>query len=399
MTPEPASQGPRTRPAPAGDTLVDGPHADALRCQLSALRKVHNIPGLAAARVHPDGWAVVAVDGLADLRSSRPLDLDSVFAWFSLTKVLTATACVRALAEAGLALDARLDEFAPGLVSTLPASCAALGLGQLQMDQLMSHGAGFRDRQLHAARWFLDDSQAWPDPRDFLYEVLGRRPWVRGEPGRSFHYSNLGYALLGEALAEATRSTFREHIVRNLLKPVGAIHAGFEAEGKVATGHVRQASRMGLLATALGGFVEDRVRSKQHHGLWITTRRRRPIFSPHGGLWGPVGDLVPLLREQLHLSTTPDCPEFDMGRVHQARRGRARRRGEGGLGWRVHPAGPGAALASNPGFLSHGGRGPGFTAEMQVHPEQRQAIAVLGNASFDAKVVTASLLRVPLETQ
>ncbi len=357
--------------------------ADVLR----GLRARRRVPALAAVVVTADGGTHVAADGVADLATGRPADADTVFAWYSLTKVFTATDWLLELRRRGWTLDTRLVDVAPDVVPDARGEqrrrWEAVTLGQLP-----SHGAGFGDRQLHAAAWFVDEEQPWPDPEETLARVLARRAWLTRPPGAGFRYSNLGYAVMGQALAAWTGRPFREGLVERVLRPGGATRTGFVPPASVseagaattATGHVRRWSRWGLLVRAVGGF-RDGVAS----GPWDRVRRRRPVFSPHGGLWGPVGDLAPLLRRHLAASLDEDDPLHVLQHVHRPRTGRARRRGEGGLGWRVH-AGP-------PPHVTHGGRGPGFTTEMAVVPAAGVAGAVLGNATFDAKAALDELLR------
>ena len=116
----------------------------------------------------------------------------------------------------------------------------------------------------------------------------------------------------------------------------------------------------------------------------MAIRPCRPVFSPHGGLWGPIGDLVPILAQHLEAGRDPSHPLHDMQNVHQACSGRERVDGDSGLGWRV--------LSGSPARVSHGGRGPGYTAEMVVQPDSGRAVAVLGNATFDVTSVAAALL-------
>lgn len=372
---------------------------DELTQRLERLRLRHRVPALAAAVVTRQGPATCEVTGVADLSTGRRAELATVFAWYSLTKVITATACVRELAAAGVPLDTRMVEVLPGLAPDGSKRQRARWEA-MTVRHLVSHAAGFGDLQLHAAAWFLDPETAWPDPRTTLAAVLARRDWLTRPPGARFRYTNLGYAVLGEVLSEVTGVPFRQLVVDRVLRPIGARHADFRPAGgdDVARGHVRRWTGMGLLASALGGFTEGRVRSGDAGsgtgagagdtalpGTWLNVKARRPVFSPHGGLWGPMGDLVPVLREHLEAGFDPDHPLAGMQAVHTPRRGRARLHGEGGLGWVVH-TGP-------PRRVSHGGRGPGFTAEMVVLPEAGLAAAVLGNATFDAKAVVSDLLR------
>lgn len=360
---------------------------EALRQRLEVHRSKQRVPALAAVLMDRDGRVACVSEGVSDLHSCRRVDEDTVFAWYSLTKVITATVCVRELSRAGLSLDVRVIDLVPDLIPDRGGKEKEYW-ESMTIRHLVSHGAGFGDNQLHAASWFLDAGDAWPDARSALREVLARRNWLSRPPGEVYRYTNLGYALLGEVLAEVTGVAFRELVVERGLRSVGALRTSFDhpvlmdCGHDVARGHVRRWTRMGLLTSVLPGFRDGVVPGTK--GSWLKIKPRRPVFSPHGGLWGPPGDLVHVLREHLDAGLDPKHPLAEMQRVHCPGKGRASRRGEGGLGWRVH--------AGAPLRLTHGGRGPGFTAEMEILPHAGRAVAVLGNATFDAKAVVEDLI-------
>jgi CubicO group peptidase (beta-lactamase class C family) len=69
-------------------------------------------PGLAAAVVTADGAVEFVTSGLADIRTGRPVTVQTTFLWFSMTKIVTATAAM--LADWGaLDLDAPVIEQVP----------------------------------------------------------------------------------------------------------------------------------------------------------------------------------------------------------------------------------------------------------------------------------------------
>ncbi|MDG2149160.1 MAG: serine hydrolase [Planctomycetota bacterium] len=358
-----------------------------LRGRLEAHRSKQRVPALAAVLLDRDGRSACVSSGVSDLETGRSVDLDTIFAWYSLTKVITATVCVRELSRVGLSLDARVVDLVPDLIPGDRGRSHAYWKG-MTVRHLVSHGAGFADHQLHAASWFLDAGETWPEPRSALREVLARRHWLSRPPGATYRYTNLGYALLGEVLAEVTGKPFRELVLEHGLRSVGALHTGFEpwvprqGSGHVARGHVRRWTRMGLLTSALGSFSDGAVPGSK--GAWLKVKVRKPLFSPHGGLWGPPGDLVHVLHEHLAAGHDPEHPLAEMQRIHCPGAGRKKRHGEGGLGWRVH--------TGTPLRLTHGGRGPGFTAEIELRPREGRAVAVLGNATFDAKSIATDLI-------
>jgi beta-lactamase family protein len=90
-----------TSPADGPQTLVEDATA-------------HRVPpGLAAAVVTPTGAAHLLTSGLADVRSRRPVTVHTTFLWFSMTKIVTATAAMMLADRGALDLDAPVIEHVP----------------------------------------------------------------------------------------------------------------------------------------------------------------------------------------------------------------------------------------------------------------------------------------------
>ena len=72
-------------------------------------------PGLAAAVVNAGGRAEVVTGGLADVRARRPVTVSTTFLWFSMTKIVTATAAMMLANRGAVDLDAPVIEHVPEL--------------------------------------------------------------------------------------------------------------------------------------------------------------------------------------------------------------------------------------------------------------------------------------------
>ena len=387
-------------PGPAGE----------LTHRLEALRRRHRVPGLVCLDLGAADPPRIAVAGDACLEDRRPVQTDTIFRWYSLTKVVTATVVVKLADEGRLPLAQPILDVLPEVEQLAPSSPVGRW-ADVRVEHLLSHGSGLRDQAWHAADWFVDEHADWPAPRAFLRDALRRRGRLRHAPGTHYHYSNLGYALLGELVAEVTQRPFREHVAESLLRPLGMQRTTWAAPGpeaspqpgdaastaatadpapNTANGYVRRWSQMDLLTRVVGSFRRERV------GAFQRIAPRRLVFSPHGGLWGPMADLARFLAAHVDACAghaLPACfPTVEsvlrMQQLHRPEGRAASAREGGGHGWKVaHRLAPWPAP-----WLSHGGRGPGFTTEMVVLPDQARALAVLGNGSFDAKAVVEGLL-------
>lgn len=168
-----------------------------VRSRLEAER----IPGVALVAVDGSGRTREGYWGVADLKTGVPVGPATLFQIGSLSKAFTAAVLLQ-LAEAG-----KVDLETP-LPKILPWFEPPAGGPPPTLHQLLTHSSG-----LPADR---DDVPA-PAP---LAAVLRERK-AAARPGEAFHYSNVGYQLLGLAAEEAAGRSFRELLRTGLLEPLG----------------------------------------------------------------------------------------------------------------------------------------------------------------------------------
>src|SRR5512142_2293810 len=72
-------------------------------------------PGLAAAVVTADGAVELVTSGLTDVGTRRPVTAQTTFLWFSMTKIVTATAAMVLADRGALDLDAPAVQHVPEL--------------------------------------------------------------------------------------------------------------------------------------------------------------------------------------------------------------------------------------------------------------------------------------------
>lgn len=348
-----------------------------------------SIPGLAITVVRAGRPPSCEVVGLADLRTREALTHDSLLRWYSLTKPVVAAAVLRAAEQGRVALDAPL-------AAQLRAWDGALSTRHATVTprELLAHAGGLRDRQLHAAAWFREPEVPRPEAAPALTGLLRRH---RRLARRGTRYSNLGYVALGALLEQVHAAPLETLLRTELLEPWGATRTtlGAAAEAPLARGHLRRRGSMAVLLRLLTGrrFVDGRV------GKHLLMRRRELMHPAHGGLVGPIGDLGRVLHGLLTGAGTPGDTEAlsSSARAQQATPfddPSARRSEKRTLGFQFRSSAP--ESAGDP-VLFHGGRGPGFTAEMRVLPERGVAIGVVGNADFDARAAAIELLRAQLD--
>lgn len=362
----------RLRSADARGTFTTAAHLPApVAGVVRRLMAEAGTPGLSIAVTRHDGLLYADGYGHADLATDAPARPDTGYLWFSMSKIVTATAAL-ALAEAGdVELDAPIDRYLPG--DLLPRWKGQ----QPRVRQLLNHTAGFGNPP--PLRWVHPISASPPDPQEFLRGRL-RRARPRHPMGGRAHYSNLGYLVLGEVLASAARRPFTDVATEIVLRPAGMIHSGYTAAGDqlMATGYLR-------LPRVAGPAIQNALRLALPPGIVGPRHGAYQSFHPFlvdgPGYGGMVGDVLDAARlAALHLGNGT----IDGRRViseESARRMRnittPGRPFDLGMGW-FRPA---TARDRTPRYVEHLGSGGGFNNAMRLYPDLDLGIAIMTNGT------------------
>jgi CubicO group peptidase (beta-lactamase class C family) len=184
-----------------GNDTLPGPVAEmvdqAIRDAVARLR----LTGLHVTVVHPQG-VHHAHSGLADVAGGRPWHPGTVHRIGSVTKTMTAVAVLR-LAEAGT-FD--LDDLVVDHLTSMAVDARAT------IRHLLTHTSGLT----------TDATTGMPGPVNPLTvpELLADGLQSRFDPGTSREYSNVGFALLGQLVEDATGVPFADHLSEELFEPL-----------------------------------------------------------------------------------------------------------------------------------------------------------------------------------
>ncbi len=216
-----ASQAP-----PATESVVDVEAIDRFVAETMA---EYGVPGAAVAVVHKGETVLASGYGVRSIDGDDPVDADTVFQLASNTKPMTAFTY-------GALVDEGLTEW------TTPASALVPDLRL--MDEYAAFHANPRD--------FLSHRSGFPE---FFGDLLGSLGYDRAEvvrrlryvqPGHEFRdvaaYSNLGYFLVGEMIAQLTGAPWEEAMQSRLFEPLGMSRSGpslafSPADGNMAANH------------------------------------------------------------------------------------------------------------------------------------------------------------------
>ncbi|HSN37835.1 MAG TPA: serine hydrolase domain-containing protein [Arthrobacter sp.] len=359
--------------------IVVGTPPHGMTAALMRMMSRGGMPGLSLAVVNRERVLLAAGYGLADLATNAPATASTSYLWFSMSKIVTATAAVRLVDEGRLDLKAPVRQY----LDYLPAGTTAPSVGQL-----LSHTAGFVNPL--PIRWVHAADAAAPAPEALLRRLTVKRRAVRHPAGQSARYSNLGYLAAGQVIAAAAGMPFEDYLQRSILQPVGMQHTGFQyqAGAERATGYVK-APR--ILDPLLGGLLPAGI-AGDRHGPFLSLNPFYVDGPAYGGLVGDVWDAGRFLR--MHLCDG----EIDGARIlspASARRMRtidqAGRPFDHGTGWFRRPT------KTPEQWVEHFGAGAGFWNVMRLYPDRGLGIVVMSNGTsmYDFEPLFALLAAAP----
>jgi CubicO group peptidase (beta-lactamase class C family) len=360
---------------------------EVLESFISGLIESGASPALSVSVVKGDRLVWAKGFGLADLARSSPASPRTSYLWFSMTKIVTATAIVR-LAEGGkLDLDAPADEYFPGFkVVSQPTP--------ITVRHLLNHSSGLANPL--PIRWVRPAGAPDFDRGAFVERLLSKNRKLKSDPGEKANYSNLGYLVLGEVISEVTGTSYEAHVRAEILSPLGMDRTGFSypkpaAGDGAATGY----QPLWRPFTPLFRAALPRGVVGPREGRYVSFRPFYVKGAAYGGLVGGVEEASRFVRLHLNGGQADGTRLLSEEAVAEMRRlvPRGGKR-DFGLGWfRSHQDG-----MRRPAFVEHLGGGAGFWNVMRVYPQESLGVVVMGNAtSYDHDSVCDAVLSVPWE--
>ena len=93
------------------ETLNAGPPPGAVRAAIATMMRKQHVPGLSVAVVNRDRVLLAGGYGPADRLARRPATASTAYLWFSMTKIVTATAALELADKGHLDLTAPVGEY------------------------------------------------------------------------------------------------------------------------------------------------------------------------------------------------------------------------------------------------------------------------------------------------
>jgi CubicO group peptidase (beta-lactamase class C family) len=286
--------------------------------------------------------------------AGRP-DPDTQYKIGSVTKTMTAALVMLARERGDLTLSDRVGRFLPGG----PFSDATVR-------DLLSHAAGIT-AEPHGSWW---ERSPGADGAALVAAHAGAEPVL--EPGSRHHYSNLGYGVLGEVVAQVCGCSWAEALAEQLLAPLGLARTSYHQQAPHAD-----------------GFAVDFLTGE----IVAEPLPDTGAMAPAGQLWSTVTDLAVWLTALVDPDRSVLAAESLVAmRTPQAAAPEGRDGSSYGLGLSV-------TVDRGRMLVGHGGSMPGFCCGVLADVDSGTGAVVLTNGAYGLGGLTREVLEVVLDRE
>lgn len=318
--------------------------------------------------------------GYADFPQKKIAQLDTIYPWWSVTKIFTATAIMQLYEKKKLDLDDPLEKFIPEFKVKNKDGISKT----ITIRQLLTHRSGLKDLMPEGLTWIRLADKPKPNQTEFFKEkIKGKYQILKFEPGSKTSYTSIGYLALGVVIETITGIEYEEYVYENILKPLNMKTTSFvrnkELQSKTATGSNPVINLFTGLLWLYGekGSNKTYARETLNGRIWF-----QPLYTnytPSTGLSGTSEEMARIgllflqkgiLNKQRIL--TKDSINKMLISYNPDELGNSYNDELYGLGWKTWKI-------NNQIVYGHGGGGPGFGALLVIIPERELVIAINAN--------------------
>lgn len=335
--------------------VISSTALDRIRAAAARVQRERRLPSLVVGVAHAGHLLDEVSIGQADRACGLPAGPEVQYRVGSITKTITAVAVMQLVAQGKLDLRGPLRQGWPGAPHD-----------DISLADLLTHGSGLQ-REPAGSVWETlqfparDQLVATADTAQRLYP---QDSW--------FHYSNLGFALLGELVAQMTGVTWEAWVGEHVLQPLEMRRTTLFPTGSAAQGYSVQPYTDEVVAEP----SVDCLGLAPAAQLWSTAA---DLCRWSGLLVGGRPDVLaaPTLAEMAAPRTMADLDHWTRAF---------------GLGLMLMRDGETV-------YLGHTGSMPGFLAAIVCHPPTQLAVVVLANTTggFQVGQLAVQLLSVARE--
>jgi CubicO group peptidase (beta-lactamase class C family) len=313
--------------------------------------------------------------GMADRPRNIPASPETVYHWWSITKIPTAIAILQLQEQGKLRLDDPVVKYLSFFKVEYPSARSQV----ITIRHLLNHSSGIPDAGLPIITWVHHEGEPALNQTALLERLLPKYSKLAFEPGAYTQYTNIGYMVLGAIIEGVSGQSYEAYIREHLLEPLRMTHTDFlytkaMEPNEAAGGHPVYDYTAPLVPFLAASYV------REISGSHILFKRVYNDQTPPTGLIGSALDAARLATAYMNGG------EFDGERIlspesvalmsHESYM-----KGKGaepayyvrqGLGWQVYQSRGGM-------MLRHEGGGLGFSTSMQLYPDEKLSFVLFSN--------------------
>jgi CubicO group peptidase (beta-lactamase class C family) len=355
------------------------PHVPAVPKQVTNQAELETYLNQLVAAGNPPGLSVVVVKdgevvysnafGYADGPRQIKATPETVYHWWSMTKIPTAVAIMQLQEQGNLSIDDLVTKHLPWFEVKYPSDTSQA----LTIRHLLQHSSGLPDTVPAMIGWVHYDDTT-PNQTEVVKKYLPEFNTLKFEPGTQAVYSNLNYMVLGAVIESASGQSYESYIAEHILQPLGMSQTSFVYSASMVE-YAAAGSQpvVHFYTPLLPTMLDPKALIRERDGKLLWMNRFYIEATPSTGLIGPASDVAKFMRMYLNDGSLngesilqPESISILMKTAPIDTRG---------LGWYVD------ASADGERYLDHAGGGAGFATIMRIYPERNLGIAVLANST------------------
>lgn len=329
-----------------------------LESYLQTLTESDDPPGLSLAVVKDGELVYSGAFGLADGVNQINATPDTVYHWWSMTKMATAVSILQLHEQGKLHLDDPVTDYLPYFEVEYPSSDSP----PITIRQLLNHSSGLPDSMPAMMGWIHVEDESY-NQTELLKTQLPNFNRLKFAPGSDNAYSNLGYIVLGVIIENVTGERYESVVVEQVLRPLGMTQTDF-----IYTDDLSQHEAVGshpmvhLFTPLLPFFVDMEMLVRERVGTRYWFNRFYIDATPPTGLIGPATDAAKLMLALQDGGGLLSADSIELMRTSGGKRP---------LGW--------AEFGDD--WVQHRGGGPGFASIMRLYPNESLGIVIIANGT------------------
>ncbi len=329
-----------------------------LESYLQTLTESGDPPGLSLAVVKDGEMIYSGAFGLADGVNQINATPDTVYHWWSMTKMATAVSILQLHEQGKLNLDAPVSDHLPYFEVEYPSPDSP----PITIRHLLNHSSGLPDSMPAMIGWVHMEDESH-NQTELLKAQLPSFNKLKFSHGSDNAYSNLGYIVLGVIIEAVTGEQYESVIVKQVLRPLGMAQTDFVYTDKMSQHEAIGSHPLVHFFTPLLPFfvdMETLVQDRMGTRYWFN--RFYIDATPPTGLIGPATDAAQLMLALQNGSDLLSADSIELMRPSEGKRP---------LGW--------AEFGDD--WVQHRGGGPGFASIMRLYPDESLGIVVIANGT------------------